>query len=88
MSQVAFATQSYREPAPEPEDDAVAAEKPKKRTKKQSFESEDYVVLLGPPALLDQVNSISTILPTNIWISVQTKDQFIQQASKMVQKQV
>ena len=42
----------------------------------------------GPPSLMDSLSKIENIRLINIWISLQTKEQFIKQATEIVQTQV
>jgi len=45
------------------------------------------IVLEGPPALLDALSGISTLRLINIWVSLQTKEQFIEKATAIVQRE-
>ncbi len=48
-------------------------------------EAKDTVILLeGPPAVLDSIRPLSSLKLVNIWISLQTKEQFIEKATAMV----
>lgn len=42
------------------------------------------IVLEGPPALLNALSEIPTLCLINIWISLQTKEQFIEKATEIV----
>jgi hypothetical protein len=42
----------------------------------------------GPPSLMDSLSKIENIRLVNVWISLQTKEQFVKQATQIVQNQV
>jgi len=56
----------------------------------QDFAPVDKVAKLveGPPQLLDALSKIPTFQLLNIWISLQTKEQFIEKASALVQNEL
>jgi len=41
-------------------------------------------LMVGPPSLLESLNRYSSIDTTAVWVSMQSKDQFVRQASDMV----
>jgi len=45
-----------------------------------------YFLIDGPPEILDSLSKVSTFQLLNIWISLQTKEQFIEKATQIVQK--
>lgn len=38
--------------------------------------------------VLISIRSVEEFAPTNIWVSLQTKEQFIERASKLIQREV
>jgi hypothetical protein len=57
----------------------------KGQLKLEREEAKDTVILLeGPPSVLDSIRPLGTLRLVNIWISLQTKEQFIEKATAMV----
>ena len=50
--------------------------------------SKQVYIVEGPPSLMENLSKIENVRLINIWISLQTKEQFIKQATNLVQQQV